>query len=111
MISLIVPTDHTGYSRDDGEDAAEDDRDDGEDDASARFCVRHHFCPFTVLLMEGFEESQLYYTTIVEKKQGQNHLHLSWKLNERRSSRIRLPRGPKPKGRKLPPERRPEVLQ
>ena len=46
MIFLIVPSDHTGYSRDDGEDAAEDDRDDGEDNASARFRVRHGFRSF-----------------------------------------------------------------
>ena len=69
MISLIAPSEHTGYSRDDGEDAAEDDRDDGENNASARFRVRHHFGPFTVLLM-GDEGSQLYDTTCFEKNKG-----------------------------------------
>ena len=67
MISLIVPSDHTGYSRDDGEDAAEDDRDDGENNASARFRVRHGSVPFSVLLME-WKNSIVHRNTIAPRK-------------------------------------------
>ena len=48
------------------------DRDDREEDISFHFRVQHHFSPFTVLLMEVFEESQLYYTTPQANNQAEN---------------------------------------